>query len=55
MQSHKYLSDDTLIYIFDVWVCFMGGQDTIMGRDFMIPSGIRLDLADGTLYLHDGV
>ena len=29
----------------------MVGHDEILGMDFMIPDGIRLDLADGTLCL----
>ena len=30
-------------------------QEAILGMDFMVPSGIRLDLADGTLVLPDEV
>ena len=33
----------------------MVGQDAILGMDFMVPAGIRLDLADGTLCLPDEV
>ncbi|POM78630.1 LOW QUALITY PROTEIN: Hypothetical protein PHPALM_3819 [Phytophthora palmivora] len=32
-----------------------GGQDLILGMDFMVPAGIRLDLADGTICLPDEV
>ena len=31
------------------------GQEAIFGMDFIIPAGIRLDLADGTLCLPDEV
>ena len=31
------------------------GQEAILGMDFMVPAGIRLDLADGTLCLPDEV
>ena len=31
------------------------GQEAILGMDFMVTAGIRLDLADGTLYLPDEV
>ncbi|ETO58914.1 hypothetical protein F444_22710, partial [Phytophthora nicotianae P1976] len=44
----------SLVYFFDVWVGEMSGQDAILGMDFMVPAGIRLDLADGTLCLPDG-
>ena len=33
----------------------MVGQDEILGMDFMVPAGIRLDLADGTLCLPNEV
>ncbi|KAG2873640.1 hypothetical protein PC116_g27263 [Phytophthora cactorum] len=33
----------------------MSGQDTILGMDFMVPTGICLDLADGTPCLLDEV
>jgi hypothetical protein len=33
------------------WVGELAGQDVILGMDFMIPAGIRLDLADGTMCL----
>ncbi|GMF29746.1 unnamed protein product [Phytophthora lilii] len=38
----------SLVYFFDVWVGEMSGQDAILGMDFMVPAGIRLDLANGT-------
>ncbi|ETI35083.1 hypothetical protein F443_18516 [Phytophthora nicotianae P1569] len=45
-----------LVYLFDVWVGPpTGGQDLILGMDFMVPAGIRLDLADGTYCLPDEV
>ncbi|ETO68146.1 hypothetical protein F444_14999, partial [Phytophthora nicotianae P1976] len=45
----------SLVYFFDVWVGEMTGQDAILGMDFMVPAGIRLDLADGTLCLPDEI
>ena len=42
-------------YYFDVWVGDQVGQEVILGIDFMVPAGIRLDLADGTLCLPDEV
>ncbi|POM79808.1 Hypothetical protein PHPALM_2436 [Phytophthora palmivora] len=40
----------SLVYFFDAWVGPpTGGQDLILGMDFMVPAGIRLDLADGTI------
>ena len=41
----------SLVYYFDAWVGDQPGHDAILGMDFMVPAGIRLDLADGTLYL----
>ncbi|POM77052.1 Hypothetical protein PHPALM_5625 [Phytophthora palmivora] len=43
----------TLVYYFDAWVGSLSGQEAILGMDFMVPAGIRLDLADGTLCLPD--
>ena len=40
-----------MVYYFDVWVGDQVGQEAILGMDFMVPAGIRLDLADGTLVL----
>ncbi|CAI5746914.1 unnamed protein product [Peronospora destructor] len=45
----------SLVYYFDVWVGDQSGQEAILGMDFMVPAGIRLDLADGTLTLPDEV
>ncbi|GMF33491.1 unnamed protein product [Phytophthora fragariaefolia] len=46
----------SLGYFFDVWVGPpTGGQDLILGMDFMVPVGVRLDLADGSLSLPDEI
>ena len=45
----------SLVYYFDAWVGDQVGQEAILGMDFMVPAGIRLDLADGTLCLPDEV
>ncbi|KAE8891462.1 hypothetical protein PF003_g24556 [Phytophthora fragariae] len=41
--------------LFDIWVGDLSGQEAILGMDFMVPAGIRLDLADGSLCLPDEV
>ena len=51
----KLTLNGVLVYIFDVWVGSMAGQDAILGMDFMVPAGIRLDMAEGTLCLPDEV
>ncbi|KAG6590560.1 reverse transcriptase [Phytophthora cinnamomi] len=45
----------SLVYFFDIWVGGLSGQEAILGMDFMVPAGIRLDLADGSLCLPDEV
>ena len=47
--------DGSLVHYFDVWVGDQVGQEVILGMDFMLPAGIRLNLADGTLCLPDEV
>ena len=47
--------DGSLVYYFDVWVGDQAGQEAILGMDFMVAAGIRLDLADGALCLPDKV
>ena len=51
----KITLNGVLIYLFDVWVGAMVGQDAILVMDFMVPAGIRLDMADGTICLPDEV
>ncbi|OWY94524.1 hypothetical protein PHMEG_00035713, partial [Phytophthora megakarya] len=44
------------VYYFDAWVEDLSGQEAILeGMDFMVPAGIRLDMADGSLCLPDEV
>ncbi|POM80503.1 Hypothetical protein PHPALM_1656 [Phytophthora palmivora] len=46
----------SLVCFFYAWVGPpTGGQDLILGMDFMVPAGIRLDLADWTICLPDEV
>ncbi|GMF38028.1 unnamed protein product [Phytophthora fragariaefolia] len=45
----------SLVYYFDAWVGPQSGQTAIVGMDFMVSAGIRLDLADGSLCLPDEV
>ena len=51
----KITLNGSLIYYFDAWVGDQVGQDAILGINFMVPAGIRLDLADGILCLPDEV
>ena len=51
----KITPEGSLVYYFDVWVGDQVGQESILGMDFMVPAGIRLDLADGILCLLDEV
>ena len=46
----KITLNRSLVYYFDVWVGDQVGQEAIIGIDFMVPAGIRLDLADGTVF-----
>uniref|UniRef100_H3H288 Reverse transcriptase domain-containing protein n=1 Tax=Phytophthora ramorum TaxID=164328 RepID=H3H288_PHYRM len=44
----------SLVYYFDVWVGQpTGGQNLTLSMDLMVPAGIRLDLADGSINLPD--
>ncbi|OWY97020.1 hypothetical protein PHMEG_00032553 [Phytophthora megakarya] len=43
----------SLVYFFDIWVGDLTGQQAILGMDFMVPAGIRLDLAHGSISLPD--
>ena len=45
----------SLVYHFEAWVGDQSGQEAILGMDFMIPAGLRLDFANGTLCLPDEV
>ena len=51
----KITLDGSLVYYFEVWVGDQVGQEAILGMDFMVPAGIRLDVADGTLCLPDEI
>ena len=51
----KITLNRSLIYYFDVWVGDQVGQEMILGMNFMVPAGIRLDSADRTLVLPDEV
>ncbi|OWY99521.1 LOW QUALITY PROTEIN: hypothetical protein PHMEG_00029463 [Phytophthora megakarya] len=45
----------SLVYFFDIWVGDLTGQQAILGMDFMVPAGIRLDLAHVSISLPDEV
>ncbi|POM71794.1 Hypothetical protein PHPALM_11592 [Phytophthora palmivora] len=45
--------DGSLVYFFDIWVGGLTGQDAILGMDFILPAGIWLDLAYGSISLSD--
>ena len=51
----KITLDGSMVYLFDVWVGDEVGQEAILGMDFMVPDGIRLHLADGTICIPDEV
>ncbi|OWY94496.1 hypothetical protein PHMEG_00035746, partial [Phytophthora megakarya] len=44
-----------LVYFFDIWIGDLSGQNAILGMDFMVPAGVRIDLADGSMRLPDEV
>ena len=44
-----------LAYEFKLWVGPLGEQQAILGMDFMVPAGVRLDLADGSACLPEEV
>ena len=44
-----------LVYQFTIWVGDLDGQDAILGMDFMVPAGIRLDMADGSVCMPDEI
>uniref|UniRef100_A0AAV1TZM0 Uncharacterized protein n=1 Tax=Peronospora matthiolae TaxID=2874970 RepID=A0AAV1TZM0_9STRA len=46
---------ESLVYYFNVWVGDLAGQEAILGMDFMVPAGVRLDLADGALCLPEEI
>ena len=41
----KITLNGSLVYYLDFWVGDQVGQEVILGMDFMVPAGIRLDLA----------
>ena len=45
----KITLNGSIVYYFDVWVGDQVGQEVILGMEFIVPAGIQLDLADGTL------
>ncbi|OWZ11756.1 hypothetical protein PHMEG_00015179 [Phytophthora megakarya] len=49
----KNADQGSLVYFFDIWVGDLPGQEAILGMDFMVPAGIRLDLAHGSISLPD--
>ena len=51
----KVTLDGSLVYHFDIWVGDQVGQEAILGIVLIVPAGIRLYLADGTLCLPEEV
>uniref|UniRef100_A0AAV1TZ67 Uncharacterized protein n=1 Tax=Peronospora matthiolae TaxID=2874970 RepID=A0AAV1TZ67_9STRA len=49
----KNTLNGSLVYYFDVWVGDQVGQEANLGMEFMVPAGMRLDMADGTVCLPD--
>ncbi|OWZ05239.1 hypothetical protein PHMEG_00022710 [Phytophthora megakarya] len=46
---------EPLVYFFNIWVGDLTGQQAILSMDFMVPAGIRLDLAHRSIRLPDEV
>ena len=46
---------EKLVYEFAHWVGPLGQQQAILGMDFMVPAGVRLNLADGSACMPDEV
>ncbi|OWY98545.1 hypothetical protein PHMEG_00030667 [Phytophthora megakarya] len=44
-----------LVYFFDIWIGDLSGQNVILAMDFVVPAGVRMDLADGSMRLPDEV
>ncbi|OWY98622.1 hypothetical protein PHMEG_00030570 [Phytophthora megakarya] len=44
-----------LEYFFDIWIGDLSGQNAVLGMDFMVPAGVRMDFADGSMRLPDEV
>ncbi|GMF33732.1 unnamed protein product [Phytophthora fragariaefolia] len=44
-----------LVYFMDLWVGDLVGQHAILGMNFMVPAGVRIDTADETASLPDEV
>ncbi|GMF43519.1 unnamed protein product [Phytophthora fragariaefolia] len=42
-----------LVYFMDLWVGDLVGQHAILGMNFIVPVGVRIDTADGTACLSD--
>ncbi|OWZ07097.1 hypothetical protein PHMEG_00020553 [Phytophthora megakarya] len=51
----KVIISGSLVYFFDIWVGDLTVQIAILGMDFIVPDGIRLDLAHGSIGLPDEV
>ena len=47
-KNIKVTLDGSLVYYFDVWVVDQAEQEAILGVDFRVPTGFRLDKADGS-------
>ncbi|OWY99705.1 hypothetical protein PHMEG_00029254 [Phytophthora megakarya] len=45
----KITLGEYLVYFFDIWIGDIPGQNAILGMDFMVPAGVRMDLADGSM------
>ncbi|GMF41562.1 unnamed protein product [Phytophthora fragariaefolia] len=42
-----------LVYFMNLWVGDLSGQQPILGMNFTVPAGVRIDSADGTSCLPD--
>ncbi|OWZ06333.1 hypothetical protein PHMEG_00021425 [Phytophthora megakarya] len=47
--------DHVSVYCFDIWIEDLSGQNAILGMDLLVPAGVRMNLADGSMRLPDEV
>ena len=55
MTKIKVTLAGSLVYYFNVWVGGRAEQEAILGMNFMVHAGVRLNLADGALCLPEEV
>ncbi|OWZ10929.1 hypothetical protein PHMEG_00016124 [Phytophthora megakarya] len=51
----KFTLAEYMVYFFDIWIGDLSGQNAILGMNSMVPAGVRMDLADGSMRIPDEV